>query len=92
MKYLRMRLAFGVVAAAATVFAATASAGTGLTIISRGISSLQASPQGTPTGSESDEISPLNGFADADPRDDDEGGVVNRTIASAHVATSGSPA
>jgi hypothetical protein len=83
-----MLLVFGLVAAAATLFASTASAGTGLTIISRGISSLQASPQGTPTGAQSDEISPLNGSADADAGDD-EGGVVNRTIPSAHVATSG---
>jgi len=84
-----MLLVLAVVTGAATVFAATASAGTGLTIISRGISSFQASPQGTPTGAQSDEISGLD-ESDADAAaGDDEGGVVNRTIPSAHVSTGG---
>jgi hypothetical protein len=89
MKDARMLLVLGVALATAAVFAATASAGTGLTIISRGISSFQAAPQGTPTGAQSDEISGLDeSDADSDAGDD-EGGGVNRTIPSAHVATTG---
>ncbi len=72
---------------AATAFtAATANAGSQLTIVSSGTTSFQASTKGTPTGAQADEIGGFKESADAGD-EEGQGGEVNRTIPSAQVAT-----